>query len=79
MLLPASRTTCDVIRPAMEKLGVHVEIAEADQAVIPTASAAEAADLHGLNVHLQPEEHTGQAFVTAIVADSLKSNRNRKR
>lgn len=79
MLLPASRTTRNVIRPAMEQLGVHVEIAEAYQAVIPAVSAAEAAALHGLNVHLQPEELTGQAFVTAIVADSLKSNRNRKR
>src|SRR6266508_3610352 len=29
MLLPASRTTRDVIRPAMEKIGVYVEVVEA--------------------------------------------------
>ncbi len=33
---------------------------------------AEAARLHGLTAHLQPEEHTGQAIVTAIVADCSK-------
>jgi uroporphyrinogen-III synthase len=31
---------------------------------------AEAARLHGLSVHIQPEEHTGRAIVTAIVNDS---------
>jgi uroporphyrinogen-III synthase len=30
---------------------------------------AEAARAYGLTVHLQPEEHTGKAIVTAIVAD----------
>ncbi len=123
MLLPASRTTRDVIRPAMEKIGVYVEVVEAYQTVLPvttgeevtklfrSASAdyiiftspstvanlatiletdhlapylantrvacigpvtAEAAQLHGLTVHIQPEEHTAQAVVMAIVADSLK-------
>jgi hydroxymethylbilane synthase len=123
MLLPASRTTRDVIRPAMEKIGVYVEVAEAYQTVLPAAAAsdvtalirearadyilftspstvtnlaalletdhlaaplartrvacigpvtAETAALHGLSVHIQPEEHTGPAIVTAIVADSLK-------
>jgi hydroxymethylbilane synthase len=120
MLLPASRTTRDVIRPAMEKIGVYVEVVEAYQTVTPAAKGdnvarllrdaeadyiiftspstvanlaailetdhlaphlantrvacigpitAEAARLHGLTVHLQPKEHTGQAIVTAIVAD----------
>jgi hydroxymethylbilane synthase len=123
MLLPASRTTRDVIRPAMEKLGIYVEVVEAYQTASPAFAAAEvtalvrnanadyiiftspstvanlaalletdhlaphlsktrvacigpvtgeAAALHGLNVYLQPEEHTGQAIVMAIVADSLK-------
>jgi hydroxymethylbilane synthase len=120
MLLPASRTTRDVIRPAMEKLGVYVEVVEAYQTVTPAAKGenvarllrdaeadyivftspstvdnlaaileadhlaphlvdtrvacigpvtAEAARSHGLTVHIQPEEHTGQAVVTAIIAD----------
>ncbi len=123
MLLPASRTTRDVIRPAMEKIGVYVEVVEAYQTVLPAATGeettklfrnanadyiiftspstvanlaailetdhlaphlaktrvacigpatTEAARLHGLAVHIQPEEHTGQAIVTAIVADSLR-------
>ncbi|MGH9935424.1 MAG: uroporphyrinogen-III synthase, partial [Blastocatellia bacterium] len=123
MLLPASRTTRDVIRPAMEKIGVYVEVVEAYQTVTAAASGeevatlfrnaeadyivftspstvanlaailetdhlaphlantrvacigpvtAEAARLHGLTVHIQPEEHTGQAIVTAIVADSFE-------
>ncbi|MGH9839114.1 MAG: hydroxymethylbilane synthase [Blastocatellia bacterium] len=125
MLLPASRTTRDVIRPAMDKIGVYVEVVEAYQTVLPAASSAdvtaliriaqadyivftspstvtnlaalletdhlaaplartriacigpvtaEAAALHGLTVHIQPEEHTGQAIVTAIVADNLKTS-----
>ncbi|MGH9751187.1 MAG: uroporphyrinogen-III synthase [Blastocatellia bacterium] len=120
MLLPASRTTRDVIRPAMEKIGAYVEVVEAYQTVTPAAKGenvarllrnaeadyiiftspstvanlatiletdhlaqylantrvacigpvtAEAARLHGLTVRLQPEEHTGQAIVMAIVAD----------
>jgi hydroxymethylbilane synthase len=124
MLLPASRATRDVIRPAMEKIGVYVEVVEAYQTVLPAATTeeamklfgaakadyiiftspstvanlaailetdhlaqrlattrvacigpvtADAARLHGLGVHIQPEEHTGQAVVTAIVADSLNS------
>ncbi|MBO0724001.1 MAG: hydroxymethylbilane synthase [Blastocatellia bacterium] len=123
MLLPASRATRDVIRPAMEKIGVYVEVVEAYQTVAPTAKGenmvrlfrdagadyivftspstvdnlaailetdhlaphlantrvacigpvtAEAARSHGLTVHIQPEEHTGQAVVTAIVADSYE-------
>jgi hydroxymethylbilane synthase len=121
MLLPASRTTRDVIRPAMEKIGVYVEVVEAYQTVAPAANGenvarllrdaeadyivftspstvanlaailetdhlasylsntrvscigpvtADAARSHGLTVHIQPEEHTGKAVVTAIVADS---------
>jgi uroporphyrinogen III methyltransferase/synthase len=120
MLLPASRTTRDVIRPAMEKIGVYVEVVEAYQTVTPAAKGenvarllrdaeadyivftspstvdnlaailetdhlathlavtrvscigpvtAEAARSHGLTVHIQPEEHTGKAVVTAIVTD----------
>jgi uroporphyrinogen III methyltransferase/synthase len=123
MLLPASRATRDVIRPAMEKIGVYVEVVEAYRTVAPAASdenvvrlfrdagadyivftspstvdnlagiletdhlapylantrvacigpvTAEAAQSHGLTVHIQPEEHTGQAIVTAIVADSYE-------
>jgi uroporphyrinogen III methyltransferase/synthase len=123
MLLPASRTTRDVIRPAMEKIGVHVEVVEAYQTAAPATTGeevvklfhnanadyiiftspstvanlaailetdhlsphltntrvacigpvtADAARLHGLTVHIQPEEHTGQAIVTAIVADSFE-------
>jgi hydroxymethylbilane synthase len=124
MLLPASRTTRDVIRPAMEKIGVYVEVVEAYQTVLPATTAeevlklfhntdadyiiftspstvanlaailetdhlaphlantrvacigpvtAEAARLHGLAVHIQPEEHTGQAVVMAIVAQLSES------
>lgn len=41
MLLPAARTTRDVVRPALEKIGVTVEVVEAYQNVVPeTASAA---------------------------------------
>src|SRR5499426_2244034 len=120
MLLPASRTTRDVIRPAMEKIGVYVEVVEAYQTVTPAAKGenvarllrdaeadyivftspstvdnlaailetdqlaqhlastrvscigpvtAESARSHGLTVHIQPEEHTGKAVVTAIVTD----------
>jgi hydroxymethylbilane synthase len=124
MLLPASRTTRDVIRPALEKIGVYVEVVEAYQTVLPATPGqevmkifsaanadyiiftspstvanlaailetdhlapqlantrvacigpvtAETAQLHGLTVHIQPEEHTGQAIVKAIVADSTTS------
>jgi hydroxymethylbilane synthase len=123
MLLPASRTTRDVIRPAMERIGVHVEVVEAYQTAAPATTGedvarlfhnanadyiiftspstvanlaailetdhlaphlahtrvacigpvtADAARLYGLTVHIQPEEHTGQAIVTAIVADSFE-------
>lgn len=123
MLLPASNITLDVIRPAMEKIGVHVEIVEAYQTVLPTSSSkdvmkliretqadyilftspstvsnlaailetdhlsphlghcrvacigpvtAEAAELHGLEVHIQPKEHTAEAVVRALAIDSLK-------
>lgn len=123
MLLPAAKVTRDVIRPAMEKIGVEVEIVEAYQTVLPAMSSAEAlnlireanadyiiftspstvgnlaailetdhltphlansrvacigpvtadaARLHGLEVHLQPKEHTGQAIVRALAVDSLK-------
>jgi hydroxymethylbilane synthase len=125
MLLPASRATRDVIRPAMEKIGVYVEVVEAYQTVMPATKGenitrlfrgagadyivftspstvanlaailetdhlaphlagtrvacigpvtAEAASAHGLMVHIQPEEHTGQAIVTAIVADNSKKH-----
>ncbi|MEO6725686.1 MAG: hydroxymethylbilane synthase [Blastocatellia bacterium] len=122
MLLPASKTTRDVIRPAMEKIGVYVEVVETYQTVLPQASGSEvmklmreaksdyiiftspstvenlaailetdhltplvagariacigpvtaaAARLHGLEVHIQPKEHTGEAIVQALAADSL--------
>ncbi|MEK7833551.1 MAG: uroporphyrinogen-III synthase [Acidobacteriota bacterium] len=123
MLLPASKTTRDVIRPAMEKIGVQVEVVEAYQTVLPASSVrevtalileaaadyiiftspstvanlaailetdhltphlancrvacigpvtAETAELHGLEVHIQPKEHTGEAVIRALAADSLK-------
>jgi hydroxymethylbilane synthase len=122
MLLPASRTTRDVIRPALEKVGVYVEVVEAYQTVMPATSGAEvtqliceanadfiiftspstvtnlaalletdhlapylaktrvacigpvtaeAARLYGLEVHIQPDEHTSEAIVRALVADSI--------
>jgi len=125
MLLPASRTTRDVIRPAMERIGVYVEVVEAYQTVTPAAKGenvarllrdadadyivftspstvanlaailetdhlephlvntrvacigpvtAEAARSHGLTAHIQPEEHTGKAVVTAIVADCSENH-----
>src|SRR5262249_21092049 len=45
MLLPASRTTRDVIRPAMEKIGVYVEVVEAYQTVTPAAKGENVARL----------------------------------
>jgi hydroxymethylbilane synthase len=45
MLLPASRTTRDVIRPAMGKIGVHVEVVEAYQTVAPAARGENVARL----------------------------------
>ncbi|HEX2488865.1 MAG TPA: uroporphyrinogen-III synthase [Blastocatellia bacterium] len=45
MLLPASRTTRDVIRPAMEKIGVYVEVVEAYQTVAPAAKGENVARL----------------------------------
>ncbi len=123
MLLPASKTTRDVIRPAMEKIGVYVEVVEAYQTVLPASASketmklirnanadyivftspstitnlaailetdhliphltncrvacigpvtADAARLHGLEVHIQPKEHTAEAIVRALAADSLK-------
>lgn len=122
MLLPAAKVTRDVIQPAMEKIGVQVDVVEAYQTVLPSMSSAEAikligeagadyivftspstvanlaailetdhlaphlsksrvacigpvtadaARLHGLEVHIQPKEHTGQAIVLALAADSL--------
>ncbi|MGH9799636.1 MAG: uroporphyrinogen-III synthase, partial [Blastocatellia bacterium] len=123
MLLPASKTTRDVIRPAMEKIGVYVEIVEAYQTVLPASSGgevmalireanadyiiftspstienlaailetdhlmphllnsrvacigpvtADAARLHGLDVHVQPKEHTTEAVARALAIDSLR-------
>jgi hydroxymethylbilane synthase len=122
MLLPAAQTTRDVIRPALEKVGVYVEVVEAYQTVMPTTSGAEvtrlirdanadfiiftspstvanlaalletdhlalylaktrvacigpvtaeAAELYGLEVHIQPDEHTSEAIVRALAADSV--------
>jgi len=122
MLLPAAKVTRDVIRPAMEKIGVEIEVVEAYQTVLPAMTAAqamqligeanadyiiftspstvanlatiletdhltphlrkarvacigpvtaEAARLHGLEVNIQPKEHTGEAVVRALALDSL--------
>lgn len=127
MLLPASRITRDVLRPALAQAGIYVEVVEAYQTVLPATSheevtellratqadyiiftspstvanlaailetdhlapqlpttrvacigpiTAAAAQLHGLTVHLQPAEHTGQAIVSALVEDSLQKNEN---
>ena len=121
MLLPASRTTRDVIRPALDKVGVQVDVVEAYQTVLPSAKSeevirllggeqadyivftspstvanlallletdslashlthtriacigpvtAEAARLHGLMVQIQPEEHTAEAMVRALIEDA---------
>jgi hydroxymethylbilane synthase len=121
MLLPASQSTRDVIRPALEKVGVYVEVVEAYQTVLPATSGAEvtqliseanadfiiftspstvtnlaalletehlaphlaktrvacigpvtaeAAQLYGLEIHIQPDEHTSEAIVRALVADA---------
>ncbi|HKX29053.1 MAG TPA: uroporphyrinogen-III synthase [Blastocatellia bacterium] len=125
MLLPASQTTRDVIRPALDAVGVYVEVVEAYQTVLPAKSngdvgelirnaranyiiftspstianlatlletdhlaphlmetrvacigpvTAEAARLHGLEVHIQPDEHTAPAIVKSLVTDSQKLN-----
>jgi uroporphyrinogen-III synthase len=130
MLLPASHTTRDVIRPALEKIGVYVEVVEAYRTVMPNVSRAEvnglirsanaayiiftspstvsnlaalletdhlapyltatrvacigpvtadAARVHGLEVHIQPEEHTGQAIVSALVTDRRERGSGRAR
>ncbi|HZS08070.1 MAG TPA: uroporphyrinogen-III synthase [Blastocatellia bacterium] len=122
MLLPASRTTRDVIRPALTDLGVSVDVVEAYQTVLPEKSGeiiamltsrpadyiiftspstvanlatlletdnlskwfpqtrvacigpvtAESAQVHGLQVHVQPEEHTSKGLVKALIEDSRK-------
>jgi len=123
MLLPAAKLTRDVIRPAMEKIGVEVEVVEAYQTVLPAMNAAQAmkliseanadyiiftspstvanlatiletdhlmphlknsrvacigpvtaetAQLHGLEIHIQPKEHTGEAVARVLAVDSLK-------
>jgi uroporphyrinogen-III synthase len=41
MLLPASQMTRDVIRPALAKVGVHVDVVEAYQTIMPQLSRAE--------------------------------------
>ena len=120
MLLPASKTTRDVIRPAMDKIGVYVEIVEAYQTVLPSSASkdvmklirdansdyiiftspstvanlaailetdhlkphlaktrvacigpvtADAARSYGLDVHIQPKEHTAEAIVRALAMD----------
>src|SRR5262245_18534340 len=45
MLLPSSRTTRDVIRPALEKIGVYVEVVEAYQTVAPATNGVAVARL----------------------------------
>ncbi|MBO0722233.1 MAG: uroporphyrinogen-III synthase, partial [Blastocatellia bacterium] len=123
MLLPASRTTRDVIRPALEKVGVYVEVVEAYQTILPATSSAEVtrllrganadfiiftspstvtnlaalletdhlgphltktrvacigpvtaetAQVHGLEVHIQPAVHTAEAIVRALVSESIR-------
>lgn len=47
MLLPAAKVTRDVIRPAMEKIGVEIEVVEAYQTVLPAMTAAQAMQLIG--------------------------------
>ena len=129
MLLPAARATRDVIRPALDKLGVRVEVVEAYQTVLPATNSegfinlitqaqaddiiftspstvanlaalletdnlalhlldtrvacigpvtAEAARLYGLAVHIQPEEHTAQAIIKALIEDSRAQSEGAK-
>jgi hydroxymethylbilane synthase len=123
MLLPASRTTRDVIRPALTQLGVSVDVVEAYQTVLPEKTddlrrlfnhtpadyliftspstvanlatlletdnlarwlsrtriacigpvTTESAELHGLTVHVQPEEHTSRGLVRALLEDNGSS------
>ncbi|HYE75475.1 MAG TPA: hydroxymethylbilane synthase, partial [Blastocatellia bacterium] len=40
MLLPAARTTRDIVRPALNKIGVDVDVVEAYQNVVPEATSA---------------------------------------
>ncbi len=122
LLLPASRTTRDVIRPALSQVGVTVDVVEAYQTVLPEKSddlismftsapadyiiftspstvanlatlldtdhlakwfaqtrvacigpvTSESARLHGLEAHVQPEEHTARGLVNALIADSQR-------
>jgi uroporphyrinogen III methyltransferase/synthase len=45
MLLPASASTRDVIRPAMEKIGVIVDVVETYRTVVPAASGENVKEL----------------------------------
>ena len=122
LLLPASRTTRDVIRPALTQVGVSVDVIEAYQTVLPEKSddlvrmftsapadyiiftspstvanlatlldtdnlakwfvktrvacigpvTSESARLHGLEAHVQPEEHTARGLVNALIEDSQR-------
>ncbi len=47
MLLPAAKTTRDVIRPSLEKLGVTVDVVETYQNVLPDVSTEEVISLIG--------------------------------
>lgn len=40
MLLPAAKTTRDIVRPALSKIGVDVDVVEAYQNVVPEATSA---------------------------------------
>jgi hydroxymethylbilane synthase len=121
MLLPAARTTRGVVRPALARVGVDVDVVEAYQNVVPEATSAavqslisssradyviftspstvnnlallletdslaeplnktrvacigpvtaEAAERCGLQVHIQPAEHTAHAIVQALARDA---------
>ncbi len=53
MLLPAAKTTRDVIRPSLEKLGVTVDVVEAYQNVLPDISNEEIVAL----IHRKPVDY----------------------
>ena len=53
MLLPAAKTTRDVIRPSLEKLGVTVDVVEAYQNVLPDISNEEIVAL----IHHKPVDY----------------------
>lgn len=64
MLLPAARTTRDVVRPALAKIGVEVEVVEAYQNVVPETTS----------VAVQTLINTAQADYVIFTSPSTVNN-----